>query len=377
MFGSGFNVFKLFGFQVRADPSWILLGVLVTWSLATGVYPEYVPGFAPVIYWTMGAFSAAGLFVSIVFHELWHSLVARRFGLAIKGITLFLFGGVAEMTEEPPSAKAEFYMALAGPASSVALAAFCLGIGFLGGETGWPKPVTGVLGYLAVINLALAVFNLLPAFPLDGGRVLRSVLWHFQGDLLRATRISSRLGSAFGFFLIALGIYNFVFGSFISGLWWLLIGFFLRNASRRSLEGVMSRTALAGTAVSRFMTGEPVVVPGRTTLRSLVEDYVFRHHFKMFPVDDAAGNLLGCVNARDVKDVPQAQWESRTVESIASPCSSDNAISPEADAIDALNVMNRTRTSKLMVVKDKRVVGIVALVDLLQFVSLKLEFVSG
>jgi CBS domain-containing protein len=281
------------------------------------------------------------------------------------------------MAEEPPSAKAEFFMALAGPASSMVLAVFFLCTGFIGGEIGWPTPLTGVLVYLAVINVVLAVFNLLPAFPLDGGRVLRSALWHFKGDLLRATRISAQLGSAIGFFLIALGIFTILFGSFISGLWLLLIGIFLRAASRQSLESVMSRAALAGTAVSRFMTGKPVSVPGSTSLRSLLDEYVLRHHFKMFPVNDETGNLLGCVTARDVKEVPQAQWENRTVESIASSCSPDNSISPDADAIDALNAMNRTKNSKLIVVKNNRAVGVVALVDLLQFVSLKLEFLAA
>jgi Zn-dependent protease len=377
MFGRGFNLFRLFGFQVRADPSWILLGVLVTWSLATGVFPTYVLGFPPETYWVMGAFSAVGLFVSIVFHELWHSLVARRFGLHIKGITLFIFGGVAEMAEEPPSAKAEFSMALAGPASSVVLAGFFLAVGLMGAGFGWPTPVTGVLGYLAVINLILAVFNLLPAFPLDGGRIFRSALWYLQGDLMRATRISSRIGSAFGFLMIGLGIYDILFGWFLSGLWWLLIGIFLRAASRQSLESVMSRMALAGTAVSRFMTADPVSVPGSATLRSLLDDYVFRHQFRVFPVNDEAGNLLGCVNARDLKEVPPAQWENRTVESIASSCSPENSISPHAEAIDALNAMNRTKDSKLIVVENNRAVGVISLVDLLRFVSMKLEFFTA
>ena len=181
MFGKRITLFKLFGFSVRIDISWLIIVILITWSLALGLFPHYYKDLSKTTYWLMGATGALGLFVSIIFHELCHSLVARRYGLPIKGITLFIFGGVAEMEEAPPSAKAEFMMAIAGPISSVLLGVVLYGILTLGKGSGWPDPVNGVIGYLAAINCILAGFNLLPAFPLDGGRMLRSALWGWKG----------------------------------------------------------------------------------------------------------------------------------------------------------------------------------------------------
>ena len=205
MFGKRVKLFTLVGFEVKIDVSWIIIAVLVVWSLAQGVFPRYLEGSSPTVYWLMGLAGAAGLFASIIFHELCHSLVARRFGMMMKGITLFVFGGVAEMQDEPPSPKAEFFMAVAGPAASIFAGAVFLAIGASAGGV-MPGELTVVIQYLGVINLVLAGFNLLPAFPLDGGRVLRSILWRVKGDFRRATRISSRIGSAFGLLLIFAGV---------------------------------------------------------------------------------------------------------------------------------------------------------------------------
>src|SRR5512146_2292402 len=178
MFGKRITLFKVFGFEVRMDLSWLALGFLITWSLAKTVFPDYYKGLPEATYWWMGVAGAIGLFGSIVFHELAHSLVAKRFGLPIKGITLFIFGGVSEMEDESPSPKAEFFMAIAGPLSSILLG-LILYAAFTSGEN-YSMPFHGVLGYLAIINVVLAGFNLIPAYPLDGGRVLRSILWKWK-----------------------------------------------------------------------------------------------------------------------------------------------------------------------------------------------------
>ena len=198
MFGHRMKLFKLLGFEVRIDASWIVIAVLVTWSLAKGAFPSWYPNLTPATYWIMGVVGALGLFVSIVAHEFCHSLVARKFGMPMKGITLFIFGGVAEMGDEPPTAKAEFMMAIAGPLSSLAIGGCCYLIYLLGLQSQWPTPVNAVNYYLFYINVILAAFNLLPAFPLDGGRVLRSILWGAKGNMRWATRVSSSIGSAFG-----------------------------------------------------------------------------------------------------------------------------------------------------------------------------------
>ena len=280
MFTRTVTLFKLFGFAVRIDISWLVILVLVVWSLAAGVFPAQYKGLPSAAYLAMGLAGAFALFASIVFHELSHSLVARRFGLPIRGITLFLFGGVAEMAGEPPSAKAEFFMAAAGPLSSVVLALAFLGVSFVGADSNWPAPVVGVLRWAALINGMLAVFNLIPGVPLDGGRILRSILWHLQGDLRRATRIAATVGAGFGMLLIAMGFVNLLFAQPLGGLWWILIGMFLRGAARQSYRQVVIRQSLRGEPVSRFMNPDPVAVAPHVSIEDLVENYIYRYHFR-------------------------------------------------------------------------------------------------
>ena len=372
MFGQRIKIFSLLGFEVRVDLSWIVLAVLVTWSLARGVFPDYFENLPERTYWFMGAVGALGLFFSIIFHEISHSLIARKFGISMKGITLFIFGGVAEMTEEAPDAKAEFWMAIVGPASSLLLGAMFFAVWRYGESAGWPVPAVGVLFYLAWINVALAVFNLIPAFPLDGGRLLRAVLWGFRKNLQWATRITSRLGSGFGILLIALGLYSIIQGQFIGGIWWFLIGMFVRSAAQKSYQQLLTRKALEGEMVSRFMVTNPITVPPTTSLQQLVDHYIYRHHFKMYPIVED-GRLTGCVTLRQLKEVPHDQWDRVTVREVARPCSPAMNIPPDTDALQALSIMNRTGSSRLMVVVGDRLVGIIALKDLLQFLSLKLS----
>jgi len=372
MFGNRITLFKLLGFEVRIDASWLLLALLVTWSLAKGVFPGSYKDAAESTYWTMGVFGALGLFLSIIFHELCHSLVATRYGIPMKGITLFIFGGVAEMDDEPPSAKAEFLMAIAGPLSSLALGLTFYGVTYAGRSLGWPGSISAVTSYLGLINFILAGFNLLPAFPLDGGRVLRSMLWGWKGNLRWATRISSSIGSVFGILLIVMGIFGLFRGNFIGGLWWLMIGLFLRNAAQMSYTQVLARKVLEGEKVSRFMVPDPITVSRALTLEEFVNDYVYRYHFKMFPVV-SFDRLVGCITVRQAAEVPREEWREHTVGEIAGACTPDITVGPDEDAVRALAKMSRTTNSRLLVVEDDRLVGIVTLKDMLRFLSLKLE----
>ena len=371
MFGKRITLFKLLGFEVHIDPSWLIIVLLVIWSLTKGWFPSNYRDLAPATYLWMGLCGAAGLFFSIVFHELCHSLVARRFGLPMKGITLFVFGGVAEMSDEPSSAKAEFLMAIAGPLSSILLGLMLYVVTALGGEV-LSTPVIGVIDYLAVINLFLAVFNLLPAFPLDGGRVLRAALWQWKKNLRWATRIASRMGTGFGILLILVGIFYVVMGRIINGIWLFMIGMFLRNAAQMSYQQVLIRKALEGESVQHFMKKDPVTAPSSISIKELVEDYIYNYHYKMYPVVEG-GELIGCITTRQVKDIPRDQWTSRTVGNVAIRCSPENTIDPAADALKALSVMSRTGNSRLMVVGDDRLVGIITLKDIMGFISIKLE----
>ena len=376
MFGKRFPLFKLFGFQVKAEISWLIMAALIVWSLATAQFPSQVSGLPGPTYLWLGVAGALGLFGSIVIHEVSHSLVARRYGLPITGITLFIFGGVAEMDEEPPNPRSEFLMALAGPVSSalLALVFWLLSLWAMPRlESGglWPA-AAALVGYLASINGSLALFNILPAFPLDGGRVLRSILWGWRDDLRWATRLSSRVGSGFAYLLIGLGALSLFLGQFSGGLWLIVIGMFLNNAARSSYQQLAIRQALEGEPVDRFMTSSPVTVPPTLSVRDLVEQYVYEHHFKTYPVVKD-GELVGCVSTQAVRAVPREEWAVRTVGSLASACSLDNTIAPTADAMEALSKMSRTRNSRLMVVGDEGLVGMIALKDLLAFLSLKIE----
>lgn len=372
MFSKRFTVFRLLGFDVKIDLTWLVLALLVTWTLARGVFPFYFPELSTQTYWLMGIAGTLGLLVSIVFHELCHSLVARRYGLPIKGITLFIFGGVAEMDEEPASPKAEFLMAVAGPLASFALAFVLYAALLTVSEAGSPVSVRGVLFYLAYLNGLLAAFNLIPAFPLDGGRMLRAALWGWRGDIRWSTRISSTIGSGFGLALIALAALAVVRGNFITGMWWFLIGMFIRAAAGMSYHQLLMRDVLRGEPVRRFMNVSPMTVPPSISLQELVDDYIYKYQFKMFPVAENA-RLLGCVTTREVKAVPRGDWARRTVQEVFKTCSPENTIAPDAEALEALSRMARTGSSRLMVVDKGALVGVVALKDLMRFLSLKLE----
>ncbi|AQT70129.1 Putative zinc metalloprotease [Anaerohalosphaera lusitana] len=372
MFGRKIRLFTLMGFKVGIDLTWFILAILITWSLAEGLFPYLYEDLSTRAYWWMGVAGALGLFVSIVFHEFCHSIVARRYGLPMKGITLFIFGGVAEMDEEPPSPKAEFMMAIFGPISSIFLGVVLVGIAFVGESLNWILPVTGVIEYLAWLNFILAIFNLIPAFPLDGGRVLRSILWHYKHDLRKATKTAANFGSAFGTVLIILGVIVFIGGNFIGGIWYFLIGMFIKNASRMSYQHVLVRKTLSGEPISRFMNTEPVTVPADDTVQDVIEKYFYKYHYKMFPVMRGE-DLVGCITSRKIKELSSKDRQTSKVGDLAISCSEENTIGPETDSMDALSLMNKTGNSRLLVVEDDRLKGILTLKDLLEFLALKVD----
>jgi Zn-dependent protease/CBS domain-containing protein len=370
--GRPIDLIEILGFKIRIDLSWLVVAVLVTWQLAALSFPAQLPGLAPATYWVMGIAGSLAYFVSLLLHEMSHAVAARTYGVQMRGITLFIFGGVAEMTTEPPSPQSEFVIAAAGPAASFGIALACGGLYLVGNVEGWPPPVLSVVGYLGFLNGVLALFNLIPAFPLDGGRILRSLLWGWRGDLRRATRISAGIGSGFGLLLIGLGVLS-VLNGFLSGVWLFVIGLFVRNAAMASYQQVLLRRSLEGEPVSRFMHPDPVTVPRAISVQELVQSYLYRYQFKMFPVVDDAGRLLGCVTARQVRALPREEWDRQTVGALAERCSPENTVEASADAMGALARMSRTGTSPLMVVEGDRLLGILSLRDLLHFLAMKGE----
>lgn len=372
-----FRLFSLSGFEVKIDLSWLLLAFLISWSLGAGVFPVEYPDLPRRVYVWMGISCALGVFISIVFHEFSHSIVARRFGIPIKGITLFIFGGIAEMEEEPPSPKSEFLMAIAGPAASFLLAFLFSLIESFAIARKWPVSFVGVFDKLAYINVLVAVFNLVPAFPLDGGRMLRAVLWQLRNDMRYATHITSQIGKGFGLFLMVLGGLSILQGSFVGGMWWIVIGLFLRGAASASYQQLLLKEVLRGQPVRNFMRHDPVTVAPSMTIQEWIDDYVYQHHFKMFPVVSESG-LLGSVSTNGIKKIPKSDWPHKTVGEVMQPVSSENSIAAETDTMKLLSTMLRPDTeSRFMVVENGELVGMISLKDLLDLIALKLEIESS
>jgi Zn-dependent protease len=368
--GPGVTIARPFGIPVRLDASWIIAVVLVSWSLAAGFFPQTHPALGPSARWAMALAGALGLFASILLHEFAHALVARRHGIRVASVTLFVFGGVGDLRDEPPTPLAEFWIAVAGPAMSAVLA-LLFAIPFVAGIA-LPAAAAALLHWLLLANTLLAAFNMLPAFPLDGGRVLRSFLWRATGSLRRATRVTTAMGRGLGTGLMALGGLQLLAGNWLGAVWFFFLGAWLRQAARGSYEQTLLRELLRGEPVRAFMKREPVTVAPGTSLLDFVRDYVYRHRFKMYPVTED-GRLLGYVTLKGVAGIPPKDWESHRVAEFVTPLTDDACVGPDADVLDALARMNRTGMSRLLVREDGRLVGILALKDVLGFFALKVE----
>lgn len=362
----------MFGFEVDVDASWLLLAVLICWTLAAAVFPDLNPGLTTASYWAMAATATIGLLLSIVFHETAHSLVARHYGMPIRGITLFIFGGVAEMTAEPTRPRDELLMAAAGPAASLVLAAILLllfgGVVALGG----PESIAGVLHYLALLNFILAIFNLVPAFPLDGGRIFRALLWSWRGDMEWATRVAAGAGNLFGALLIVLGLVSILQGDFIGGIWRFLIGMFLRGAASASYGDTLARGILAAIPVTRIMNSQPIAVTEEISVESFITDYVAQYHHRWFPVVQDE-TVVGSVSTQQLAQLDRSLWPTVPVGRIMRPLAPEDAVAPETNAFVALTQMRHTGQGRLIVLRDDHLAGIVSSRDLLDILSLEQE----
>jgi len=375
MFGESYSLFRVLGFEIRANVTWLFLALLVTWSLAAGFFPFVYPDLAPFTYWMMALVGMFGLFFSLLFHELSHSVVARAHGLPVRRITLFLFGGAAEMESEPKEPRIEFWMAIAGPIASVVLGVAFYLLAVAMAAVGFPEHVAGVARYLGFINMLLAIFNMVPGFPLDGGRVLRAALWQFKGDIRWATRWATRMGQGFGLLLVALGLANFIAGNFVGGMWWFLIGLFVQAAATASYQQLLTQQALAGRTVRRFMTADPVTVPADATVEEFVDDYLYHHNFDRFPVVRGE-RLVGSMGLSEVRDVPRDERNRTRVGDACEERVKENTIEADMKADEALNRMQQSRTGRLMVTEGDRLVGMLVLKDLLRYLDVRSELES-
>jgi Zn-dependent protease/CBS domain-containing protein len=365
-------LFKLLGFTVSIDVSWGIILFLVVWSLSKGFFPSYFPGLSLQTYWWMGVIGAVGLFVSIIIHEFSHALIARKYGMRIKGITLFIFGGVAEMQDEPSTPKSEFLMAIAGPIASFTLSILFNGLTQVAESMGLSVPFIALLSYLSMINLLVAIFNMIPAFPTDGGRVLRSLLWWIRGDIHWATQIASRISLLFAVVIIFTGFMHMTGGNAIGGLWWILIGSFLFFAANTSYQQLLLKESFKGKTVRHFMNPEPVSVPFDITLQAFVEKYLYRYHYKMFPVLKE-GKIFGLITVQMLKLHTHEEWKHLLVGQVMDQPTPSNSVASNMPIDAALNQMNESGTTRLLVVEHNKIVGIITLKDLLEYIALKME----
>ena len=373
VFGQKIPLFKVFGFEVKVDTSWFFLLLLVIWSLSKGYFPGQIEDLNPTAYWAMGIMGAFGLFFSLIFHEMSHSMVARSMGLQIRGITLFIFGGVAELSEEPKDARTEFWVAIAGPIASGFLAGFFWVAEWFCIDQVLPLAVSGVFGYLWVVNLFLAGFNLLPGFPLDGGRIFRSILWAKKGDLRWATHWAAKGGSFIASMLMILGILGLFMGQVVAGIWWFLIALFLKSAAKSSETQLAVNESFKGEPISRFMVTDVKTVSPEISIPHFIENYVYKTYHKMFPVVDA-GQLLGSISTREIKAIDSKDWASTTVRDIYLQCSDANSLPEDMDALQALKKMSHSSRTRYMIVDQANTLkGVVTLKDLLNFLSLRLD----
>lgn len=361
----GLRIFKVAGIQIRLDYSWLVIFVLVLWSLSAGYFPHYYPDQTTGTYWLAGLVATLLFFASILIHELSHSLVARRFGIEIREITLFIFGGLANIAKEPTSPRSEFTIAIVGPFTSFALAALFWGITVA--IEGIVSPLTIVIfDYLAWINLALGIFNLLPGFPLDGGRVFRAFWWWKTGSLVRATKAASDIGKGLALALMIFGALHIFAGSLVGGLWFIFIGMFLRGLAVGGYQQVILQQSLEGTQARDIMIRDVVSVPAASSLSSVVSDYFLKYGFRGFPVM-RDGEILGVISLAQVRQISPEERGDNDVAQVMVPRSDKIEITPDASLAEALKRMTREDIGRLLVVENDRVVGMITKTGLLRY----------
>jgi Zn-dependent protease/CBS domain-containing protein len=363
--GPTLTLFSIRGIPVRVHASWLAIYGLIAWSLALGYFPQALPELGRPTHWIGGLVAALLLFVSVFLHELSHSLVALRLGIPVKAITLHVFGGVSELGREPDQPRTEFAIAIVGPLTSFAIAAAVA----LLGRVVTPAPiVSAVMQYLVLVNAVVGVFNLVPGFPLDGGRVLRAALWRAKGDLTWATRIASTAGGGFGLALILLGVWRGLTGEFLGGLWFVVIGLFLRQASAASYQQVLVQRALQGRSVGDVMTRDVVQAAPDLTVAALVDEYFWRHHVSSFPVVEG-GRLRGLVSIRDVGAVPRERWGEQRVRDVMRPAADLLVVSPREPLTQALDKVSRNGVGRVAVVDGGRLAGYLSIKDIMHVLT--------
>ncbi len=368
MFGRSIKIATIFGISIEIDFSWFVIFFLVAWSLSKGYFPYKYPEIGKQYYWTMGIIASLLLFLSVLLHELSHSYIALRNNLPISKITLFIFGGVANLAEEVKTPGVEFRVAIAGPICSFVLMFLCH---FLAGLAEPDSGVFAVLSYVSLINGILAIFNLIPGFPLDGGRLLRSAMWYFTGNYKGSTYLASTIGKGFAFFLMAMGFFQIMSGNTFNGIWLIFIGYFLKGAAESSYQQVVMKEIFTDLTAEKVMKRHVISVTGGISIRNLVDDYFLNYHYDSFPVV-AGTRTIGIINMPIIKHIPKEEWDTTTVQAVMTQETEKYLVSPGDSVDDLLSRMVRGDLGWLLVVKDDQsVAGIVTRSDIMHLLKIK------
>ncbi len=356
---------RIFGIHVGLNWSLLVVAALIAWSLATSLLPSASPGQTSGAYWTAGVVSAFVFLASLLAHELAHSVVAMRRGVKVEGITLWLFGGVSRFSSDTASPGAQALITFVGPLTSLVLGVLFYLVAVAAGGGAHPGLFSATLAWLGYINISLGVFNLVPAFPLDGGRLLQSLIWLRTGDRLRATRIAARIGMLFAYLLTAYGLATFIFaGSLIGGVWSVFLGWFLLSAARSEEVGGLIRQALAGIAVAQVMTPNPVQAPDDISVEDALHGYVLASRHSTFPTHDAAGRLSGLLTLTALKNVEPGARPTTLIRQIICPLEKVSTASPADPISNLLAVSDGCSEGRTLVVDGGRLVGIISPSDI-------------
>ncbi|UCE19354.1 MAG: site-2 protease family protein [Gemmatimonadota bacterium] len=367
---TSWRIGRIFGIEIFIDSSWLIIFALITWSLSSFYFPHYHPGWSVRMYWLIGVTTSIIFFMSVLIHELAHSLVAKKQGEEVRNITLFIFGGAAQIADEPDRPSKEFRMAIVGPLTSIALAVVFGIIWLIAREIN--QPLAALTRYVAFINVMLALFNLLPGFPLDGGRVLRSIVWGATGNFRRATRIATWAGQVLAFIFIVWGIIQVFAGSFIGGLWIAFIGWFLHSAASRSYHQVFLREMLRGVRAKDLMTTDFKTVTGNMSVQKLIDEYVLHHAGHAFLVAEN-GHIEGIVCLEDIKVVPQEKRATTLVREVMTRKEELATAAPEEDGNVILSRLGSRDVGQLPVIERGQVIGILCRSDILRNLQLRTE----
>jgi Zn-dependent protease/predicted transcriptional regulator len=366
------ELFKVAGIQVAIDYSWLVIFALILWSLASGYFPGQYPGYSTGLYWLVGLVASILFFGSVLAHELCHAAMGNRLGEGVHRITLFIFGGMAELEHEPRSGMDELKIAAVGPLSSLVMAAIFWLIARAVGVAPAAALWKAVFSYLAFVNLALALFNLLPGFPLDGGRILRAALWMRWGDLRRATAAAADWGNTIAWGLIAFGAMEIFSGALVGGIWLIFIGLFLRSAASSGYQSMIVEQAMSGARVGEIMVRDPIVFGPDITVADAIENYFLRYGFGGFPVA-ADGKVMGVVTLAQVRDCPASERATKRISEVMRPADGTIEIAPGAAVLDAIRQMVAADIGRLLVVDNGMLVGLITRTGVTRYVHAKTQ----